>query len=85
MSIDRDFDSLNAEDYLGRCECCDHGCKAHKGRDCAEYATLELMRDDMDSSATMLFCTICAEDALESGVFSSCCNVCHQPMPVCEC
>lgn len=56
---------------MGRCECFDKGCKAHLNLDhCNEDATVTLWRVDMTDETGTQFCDDCAEDAIESGLFS---------------
>ncbi len=54
------------------CDCADHGCPAHPGRDCDTRMPfrklVRVYRADMD--ATLHFCEPCAEDAIASGIFS---------------
>lgn len=50
------------------CGCADKGCKAAHGSECTLKATQTLYRADMDVYVS--FCDVCAEDALESGVFA---------------
>lgn len=53
------------------CECSDSGCKAHKGTSaCESIGTTILYRVDMDDLTGTLFCESCADDAMESGLFS---------------
>ncbi len=58
---------------LGTCECCDPSCSGHdttKG-DCTKNATRKLFRPDWgDNGAYSYFCSKCADDATESGIFS---------------
>ncbi len=54
-----------------RCECADPGCPEHKGEsDCELKATTVLYRSDMDGGR-VAFCTGCAADAMDSGVFGA--------------
>lgn len=53
-----------------RCECADHACPHHPGRDCAEKQVHGLYRVDMDG-ARVWFCEPCTDDALNSGVFTT--------------
>lgn len=56
---------------LGRCECSDSGCPAHSGKNrCSHQATIVLYRSDMEDRTGTAFCDKCAEDALDSGVFT---------------
>lgn len=50
------------------CGCCDPDCPC-KG-ECTEYATVILYRIDMLDVQGLPMCITCADDALESGVFS---------------
>jgi hypothetical protein len=53
-----------------QCECADAGCLAHEGLGCHELATTILYRVDMDDLSGTAFCEACAEDAMESGLFT---------------
>mgnify|MGYP001557959701 FL=1 len=56
---------------LGPCECGDPGCPMHKGKSkCKEQATRKVRRIDMGDSDYIPMCDGCADDALDSGVFS---------------
>jgi hypothetical protein len=52
------------------CECSDPLCPVHKGKECANKAQMELIRIDFEGQPKCYFCKRCAEDALQSGVFS---------------
>lgn len=54
------------------CECSDPGCKAHIGiGQCMAKGKIKVSRYDYEPEGDhFLFCCMCAEDALESGVFS---------------
>ena len=52
------------------CECADPGCPIHPGCPCDCGATTIVYRIDMDDTAGTAMCERCAEDALDSGVFS---------------
>lgn len=59
-----------------RCECADPGCPIHAGIDqshcppCKRLATTILYRIDMDDTTGTAFCNECAEDAMDSGLFT---------------
>jgi hypothetical protein len=54
-----------------KCECADAGCAVHVGvSDCRELATTILYRVDMQDETGTAFCEACADDAMESGVFT---------------
>lgn len=55
---------------LGQCECSDPGCPKCKGQ-CTRKATMTLYRVDMEDRSGTVFCTPCAEDAMESGLFDT--------------
>jgi len=56
-----------------RCECSDKGCKAHEGiPSCESVYTVALYRIDMQDETGTLFCDSCAEDAMDSGLFTTC-------------
>lgn len=68
-----DFPSFVAEvekERGARCECSDPGCGSCSGK-CKERATERLRRVDMAGTPECAFCEGCADDAFESGVFSS--------------
>ncbi len=56
------------------CQCADHGCPVHRGTDCPAMLTMaegqRLFRVDMDDFGGTRFCGPCAEDAMESGLYS---------------
>jgi hypothetical protein len=53
-----------------KCQCADSRCPAHTGQSrCTREANRMLYRVDMDDVSGTRFCGICADDALESGVF----------------
>jgi hypothetical protein len=55
----------------GMCECSDPGCPGHKGsRHCGKAALTTVYRSDMDDETGTDMCHVCAEDALDSGVFT---------------
>lgn len=60
-------------DKLITCECADKECASHKGSDCNVKARsmLKLFRVDMEDRTGTRFCTTCADDAMESGLFTS--------------
>jgi hypothetical protein len=51
------------------CECCDHYCPAHEGRDCAADSTTTLDRVDWVAGSTLRVCDACADDMMDSGIF----------------
>lgn len=53
------------------CECADHACSAHTGKDCTAQATQTLTRVDFAGTPRVAFCDACASDAMESGVFGT--------------
>jgi len=55
-----------------RCECADPGCPVHKGREsCDKFGRQILYRIDMEDESGTSFCSKCAEDAWDSGVFTA--------------
>lgn len=52
-----------------RCECSDHACPEHPGRDCGFKAQATLRRVDMNG-ARVRACFECAADMLECGLFA---------------
>jgi len=53
------------------CECGDPGCPVHKGSEkCSAKPTQRLYRIDMEDETGTDMCDGCAEDAMDSGVFS---------------
>lgn len=62
-------------DYNRTCECEDGACQAYRhvtaaGR-CAESVAKTLYRVDMDDHDGVRFCSGCADDASEAGVFAT--------------
>jgi len=56
----------------GHCECSDTGCKAHPGKHCANHGEVSLLyRVDMEDHTGTAFCEACADDAFESGLFTT--------------
>lgn len=55
-----------------QCECSDPGCKGHKGvSECTAKGYIKVARYDYETNGDhFLMCRSCAEDALESGMFS---------------
>ncbi len=51
------------------CECSDPGCPACKG-ECHHLASVVLYRIDMDDEVGAAFCSDCADDAMECGLFT---------------
>lgn len=56
-----------------KCECSDPGCKAHEGNsDCSKRGLVKVARYDYETNGDHFrFCDECADDALESGVFTT--------------
>ncbi len=54
----------------GKCECADPGCPVCKGR-CDNWSNIVLNRIDMIDETGTAFCEGCADDAMESGLFSN--------------
>lgn len=53
------------------CECVDAGCPVHKRQaQCTGKASVILFRCDMEDRTGTAFCAACADDALQSGVFT---------------
>lgn len=56
---------------IGQCQCADSSCPVHKGKShCTNDAVALLRRVDMMDSTGTKMCLECADDALESGLFS---------------
>ncbi len=54
-----------------KCECADFACPAHKGqRACSRVASSCLVRVDMHDETGTQLCQECAEDAMDSGLFT---------------
>lgn len=53
----------------GQCECTDPGCPCEG--ECKRDSSMTLFRIDMEDENGTAFCESCAEDALDSGVFST--------------
>jgi len=54
-----------------RCECSDTQCVAHAGTPaCNGVAISVLYRVDMEDNSGTAFCEQCADDAMESGLFT---------------
>ena len=53
------------------CECCDVGCPIDHAGECNAPATETLVRFDLAGEPECDFCGDCANDALDSGVFST--------------
>jgi hypothetical protein len=54
-----------------RCQSSDRGCPAHPGISfCIQPASTTLFRIDMEDQTGTAFCDACAEDAMNSGLFS---------------
>ena len=51
------------------CECSDKQCPACKGK-CKRIARTVLYRVDMEDVTGTAFCNMCADDAMESGLFT---------------
>lgn len=58
-----------------KCECADAMCPVHRGESCqwsgGKPSTTILYRVDMEDRTGTLFCEGCADDAMESGLFST--------------
>jgi hypothetical protein len=54
---------------MARCECSDPGCPCCKGK-CRHEATETVFRVDMEDWTGTDMCGGCADDALDSGVFT---------------
>ena len=52
-----------------KCECSDSGCPCCNGQ-CRNDGSVRLYRIDMYDETGILFCEECAEDAMESGLFT---------------
>ena len=54
----------------GNCQCADQGCPVHAGKSsCDNGCKTILIRVDMDDRTGTWFCSACAADAMESGLF----------------
>lgn len=53
------------------CECSDPRCPAHAGPSCEQVATATLYRVDMTDETSTAMCSGCADDAMESGLFTT--------------
>lgn len=57
--------------HENQCHCFDPGCAWHLGTDhCQSPAAVRLYRIDMDDFEGVPMCEDCAQDALESGLFT---------------
>jgi phage/plasmid primase-like uncharacterized protein len=53
-----------------KCECTDPGCPVHPGKNnCTQAGKQRLYRIDMVDSSGTWFCSRCAADAMECGLF----------------
>lgn len=53
------------------CECADHACPHHPGRDCSNVGVCStLYRRDMADDTGTVFCASCSEDAWDSGLYT---------------
>jgi hypothetical protein len=52
------------------CECGDHCCPMHRGKDCHRSATTLLYRVDMEDCTGTYFCDDCDGEAYGSGLFT---------------
>lgn len=53
------------------CACCDPGCPHHEGQSrCFHHGTIVVYRVDMEDETGTNMCNGCANDALESDVFT---------------
>lgn len=55
--------------HLIKCECADGGCPVCHGA-CKKCSSVILYRVDMEDRTGTAFCEQCAEDAMESGLFT---------------
>ncbi len=61
---------------MTKCECADKGCAVHKGRAECRFGQgdgcpmTRLYRVDMEDRSGTLFCLPCADDAMESGLYT---------------
>jgi hypothetical protein len=54
------------------CQCSDPGCPVHPNHsDCSRRATTTVYRVDMEDETGTPMCDRCAEDAMDSGVFTT--------------
>ncbi len=54
------------------CECNDTGCLIHKGTQCKITGRTQILyRIDMEDVTGTMMCNPCANDAMESGLFST--------------
>ena len=62
----------NMKRILPQCECNDPGCKGHEGvSECMAKGRIKVTRYDYETQGDhLLMCRACAEDALNSGIFS---------------
>ncbi len=64
-------DSPNqSNETRGTCECSDPHCPFCAGH-CRNWSNIVLNRCDMDDKTGVAFCEDCAEDAMDSGVFTN--------------
>lgn len=54
-----------------QCECSDPGCSGKHASQCYRIAATTLYRIDMEDETGTPMCHICAEDAMDSGVFTT--------------
>lgn len=52
------------------CECSDGACPVHPGESCHHHASTNVKRIDMDDRTGTNMCEGCANDCLESGMFT---------------
>jgi hypothetical protein len=71
IKTEEEINPPGIEDEESPCECGDSGCSVHEGsEECPNPGTVLLRRTDMEDESGSYFCQECAEDAMESGVFS---------------
>lgn len=62
------MDKKDTRPISGLCECADPGCSC--GGQCIQEGIIVLYRVDMEDLTGVRFCCKCADDALDSGVFT---------------
>ena len=51
------------------CECSDHACPVHPGRDCGRIGRGVQRHTRVDMEGAVRFCPECFDDAMETGLF----------------